>query len=72
MDNDEDYSFLNDIDLDDEFALRTAIVKSAMAKTEALGYSIGHRLRTLSDRYILGELTDDEFQAQIVPVNSRH
>lgn len=72
MDNEEDYSFLDDIDQDDEFALRTAIVESAMAKTEALGCSVGHRIRSVSDRYILGELTDEEFQRQIVPTNSRH
>ncbi|MEN4904660.1 hypothetical protein [Luteimonas sp. TWI1437] len=77
MEYDEDDSFVDEIDLDhidldDEFALRTAIVESAIARTEALGYSIGHRLRSLSDCYILRDLTDDEFQAQIVPVNSRH
>ncbi|MCD9126001.1 hypothetical protein [Luteimonas fraxinea] len=72
MDNNEDDDFLDEIDLEDEFAVRTAIVELAIAKTEALGHSVGHRIRSLSDRYILGELTDEEFQRQIVPANSRH
>lgn len=57
---DPDYDPLEDYDY------RAEAVAIAKAKTEAVGYPLNQRLLDLCDRFIEGELTEDEFKFEIV------
>jgi hypothetical protein len=47
--------------------MRTAIVEFAAKMSEEAGQPISHQLRNLCDRYLLCEITEEEFYSQIIP-----
>lgn len=55
-----------DYDPIEDYDYRAGVVAIAKLKTEASGYALDRRLLDLCDRYIEGDLTEDEFKIEIV------
>lgn len=55
-----------DYDPSEDYDFRAEVVAIARARSEATGYQLNARLEHLCERFIQGEISEDEFKFEII------